>query len=87
MAPQFDNNTRTTEMHTEKLIQQGRKATIESLMADLDNGDTSSLAFATEEQALELADLRGDSDVYAWWDMEQEEMRILVADAMAEFGL
>ena len=74
-------------MHTEKLIEQGRKATIKALMADLDNGNTSCLMFATEEQALKLADLRGDSDVYAWWDMEQEEMRCLMADAMAEFGI
>ena len=72
---------------TEQRISEGQKATLQSIATDLNNGDWDALYYATEEQIKSLIDSgRISEDFYSRYDDYQEEMRVMMNQAMAEFA-
>ena len=72
---------------TEQRINEGKKATLESIATDLNNGDWDALYYATEEQIASLIDSgRICEDFFSRHQDYQEESRIMMSQLMAEFA-
>ena len=72
---------------TEQRIIEGKKATLESIATDLNNGAWDALYYATEEQVSNLIDSgRICEDFFSRHQDYQEEMRVMMNQAMAEFA-
>jgi hypothetical protein len=72
---------------TEQRISEGKKATLETIEADLNSGDWDALYYATEEQIKSLIDSgRISEDFFSRHQDYQEEMRVMMNQAMAEFA-
>ena len=72
---------------TEQRISEGKKATLESIATDLNNGDWGALYYATEEQIKSLIDSgRISEDFFSRHQDYQEEMRVMMNQVLAEFA-
>ena len=72
---------------TEQRIKEGKKATLESIATDLNNGDWDALYYATEEQIESLINSgRISEDFDSRHQYYQEELYILTTQALAEFA-
>lgn len=72
---------------TEKQIDNGQPVTLDAIAADLNNGDWDALYYATEVQISKLIDAgRISEDFFSRHQDYQEEMRVLMNQAMAEFA-
>ena len=72
---------------TEQRISEGKKATLETIEADLNNGDWDALYYATEEQIKSLIDSgRISEDFFSRHQDYQEEARVMMNQLMAEFA-
>ena len=72
---------------TEQRIKEGKKATLESIATDLNNGDWDALYYATEEQIESLINSgRISEDFDSRHQYYQEEMYTLTTQALAEFA-
>ncbi len=72
---------------TDKRISEGKKATLDSIAIDLTNGDWNALYYATEDQISKLIDSgRICEDFFSRHQDYQEEMRVMINQAMAEFA-
>lgn len=73
---------------TEKLIEEGKAITLQSIETDLNNDCWTALYYATEEQINTLiSQNRISEDFFSRHQTYQEEMRCLKAEAEAEFQL
>jgi hypothetical protein len=67
--------------NTIKLIEQGKKATLESIELDVKSGDLECLYFASEKQINALVSKgKIDNDYYSIHQDYQEEMRCMTAE-------
>lgn len=72
---------------TETQIDNGQPITLDAIAADLNGGQWDALYYATEEQILALIEAeRIDGDFFSRHQDYQEEMRVLMNQAMAEFA-
>lgn len=72
---------------TEQRLSEGKKATLESIATDLNNGDWDALYYATEQQVISLIDSgRISEDFFSHHQNYQEEMRVMMNQVMAEFA-
>ena len=72
---------------TENRIAEGKKATLKSILEDLNNGIYSALYFTSEDQICTLIEQgKVSEDVWPTWVSYSEDMRIMMNDAIAEFS-
>ncbi len=72
---------------TEKRIEEGKKATLKSILEDLNNGHYTALYFTSEDQICTLIEQgKVSEDVWPTWVSYSEDMRIMMNDAIAEFS-
>ena len=72
---------------TEKRITEGKKATLKSILEDLNNGIYTALYFTSEDQINSLIDQgKVSEDLWSDWVSYSEDMEIMINDAIAEFS-
>ena len=72
---------------TETQIDNGQPVTLDAIAADLNGGEWDALYYATEEQIVALIDAgRISEDFFSRHQDYQEEMRVMMNQAMAEFA-
>jgi hypothetical protein len=72
---------------TEKRIEEGKKATLKSILEDLNNGIYTALYFTSEDQINSLIDQgKVSEDLWSDWVSYSDDMRIMLNDAIAEFS-
>lgn len=72
---------------TEKRIEEGKKATLKSILEDLNNGHYTALYFTSEDQICTLIEQgKVSEDLWSDWVSYSEDMRIMINDAIAEFS-
>ena len=72
---------------TAKRIVKGKKATLKSILEDLNNERYTALYFTSEDQICTLIEQgKVSSDLWPTWVSYSEDMRIMMNDAIAEFS-
>ena len=72
---------------TEQRISEGKKATLKSILEDLNNGIYTALYFTSEDQINTLIEQgKVSEDLWSDWVSYSEDMRIMINDAIAEFS-
>ena len=72
---------------TEQRIAEGKKATLKSILEDLNNGIYTALYFTSEDQINTLIEQgKVSEDLWSDWVSYSEDMRIMINDAIAEFS-
>lgn len=72
---------------TEKLVGAAQPITLDAIAADLNSGEWDALYYATEDQITALIDAgRICEDFFSRHQDYQEEMRVMMNQAMAEFA-
>ena len=72
---------------TAKRIAEGKKATLKSILEDLNNERYTALYFTSEDQICTLIEQgKVSEDVWPTWVSYSEDMRIMMNDAIAEFS-
>jgi hypothetical protein len=72
---------------TAKRIAEGKKATLKSILEDLNNERYTALYFTSEDQICTLIEQgKVSSDLWSSWVSYSEDMRIMMNDAIAEFS-
>jgi hypothetical protein len=72
---------------TEKRISEGKKATLKSILTDIDNGIYTALYFTSEDQICRLIEQgKVSEDLWSDWVSYSEDMQIMINDAKDEFS-
>ena len=72
---------------TAKRISEGKKATLNSILEDLNNDRYTALYFTSEDQICTLIEQgKVSSDLWSEWVSYNEEMRVMMYEAVAEFS-
>jgi len=72
---------------TEKRIEEGKKATLKSILEDLNNGIYTALYFTSEDQICRLIEQgKVSEDLWPDWVSYSEDMRIMMNAAKDEFS-
>jgi hypothetical protein len=72
---------------TEKRISEGKKATLKSILTDIDNGIYTALYFTSEDQICRLIEQgKVSEDLWSDWVSYSEDMQIMMNAAKDEFS-